>query len=209
MRWPFGGTGCQPGAIDSSDADGELRIGDGRWNVRVPRWHSNLLQLFVAIAPEGIPRLNQASSGLARPAVCGCGLPDVRLGVWPGARPGSDGNQSLIRTTGRLGSRGGFRQGLVATQIAISLVLLTSAGLLLRSLWNLMNVPLGMRTSNVLTASLVLGQQRYSQPAQQQAFFEQLEARLQGLARCRSTGDLGFTAACRSNQNHDLLRSST
>jgi len=28
---------------------------------------------------------------------------------------------------------------------------------------------------------LVLGQQRYSQPAQQQAFFEQIEARLQGL----------------------------
>ena len=74
-----------------------------------------------------------------------------------------------------------FGRVLVATQIAISLVLLTGAGLLLRSLWNLMNVPLGMRTSNVLTASLVLGQQRYSQPAQQQAFFEQLEARLQGL----------------------------
>jgi putative ABC transport system permease protein len=89
--------------------------------------------------------------------------------------------QSLIRTTGRLGSRGRVRQALVATQIAISLVLLTSAGLLLRSLWNLMNVPLGMRTSNVLTANLVLGQQRYSQSAQQQAFFEQLEMRLHGV----------------------------
>ena len=33
----------------------------------------------------------------------------------------------------------------------------------------------------MLTANLVLGQQRYSQPAQQQAFFEQLETRLQGV----------------------------
>ncbi len=140
-----------------------------------------LLQLFVAIALEGIPRLNQASLDwrVLLFAVAISLISGFVFGLAPAlARTET---QSLIRTTGRLGSRGGFRQVLVATQIAISLVLLTSAGLLLRSLWNLMNVPLGMRTSNVLTASLVLGQQRYSQPAQQQAFFEQLETRLQGL----------------------------
>ena len=140
-----------------------------------------LLQLFVAIALEGIPRLNQASLDwrVLLFAVAISLISGLVFGLAPAlARTET---QSLIRTTGRLGSRGGFRQVLVATQIAISLVLLTSAGLLLRSLWNLMNVPLGMRTSNVLTASLVLGQQRYSQPAQQQAFFEQLETRLEGL----------------------------
>ena len=68
-----------------------------------------------------------------------------------------------------------------------------------------MNVPLGMRTSNVLTASLVLGQQRYSQPAQQQAFFEQLEARLQGLPGVEALALSDSLAAWRSNQNNDLL----
>ena len=41
---------------------------------------------------------------------------------------------------------------LVAAQICASLVLLTGASLLLRSLWNLQNQPLGMRTDSVLTA---------------------------------------------------------
>jgi len=140
-----------------------------------------LLQLFVAIAPEGIPRLNEASLDwrVLLFAVAASLMSGLVFGLAPAL--GRTETQSLIRTTGRLGSRGRVRQALVATQIAISLVLLTSAGLLLRSLWNLMNVPLGMRTSNVLTANLVLGQQRYSQSAQQQAFFEQLEMRLQGV----------------------------
>jgi len=140
-----------------------------------------LLRLFVAIAPEGIPRLNQASLdwrvllfALAASLISG-----FVFGLAPALARAE--TQSLIRTSGRLASRGGFRHVLVATQIAISLMLLTSASLLLRSLWNLMSVPLGMRASNVLVASLVLGQQRYSQPAQQQAFFEQLETRLQRL----------------------------
>jgi putative ABC transport system permease protein len=106
-----------------------------------------LLRLFVAIAPEGIPRLSQASLDwrVLLFAVTVSLMSGLVFGLAPAlARTET---QSLIRTTSRLGSRGGFRQALVAAQIAISLVLLTSAGLLLRSLWNLMNVPLGMRTS--------------------------------------------------------------
>jgi hypothetical protein len=138
-----------------------------------------LLQLFVAIAPEGIPRLNQATLDW-RVLVFALGA-SLTSGLVFGLAPAlvQPETPSLIRTTGRLGSRGRFRQALVAAQIAISWS--CQRRLLLRSLWKLMNVPLGMRTSNVLTASLVLGQQKYSQPAQQQAFFERLEARLQGL----------------------------
>jgi putative ABC transport system permease protein len=140
-----------------------------------------LLALFIAIAPEGIPRLQQATVdlrvllfALSASLICG-----VLFGLAPAlAHPGV---QVLVRDSGSLASRTRFRQVLVAAQIATSLVLLTSAGVLLRSLWNVLNVPLGMRTSNVLTANLLLGQQRYSQPAQQLSFFEELEARLQRL----------------------------
>jgi putative ABC transport system permease protein len=69
---------------------------------------------------------------------------------------------------------------LVAAQIAVSLVLLTGASLLLRSLWKLESVPLGVDTDNVLTAHFVLGR-GYARDARQLAFFEDLEARLKRL----------------------------
>jgi predicted permease len=74
-----------------------------------------------------------------------------------------------------------FRHALVAAQICASLVLLTGASLLLRSLWNLQNQPLGMRTDSVLTAAITLGQKSYSEPVRQLAFFEELETRLSRL----------------------------
>jgi predicted permease len=66
----------------------------------------------------------------------------------------------------------------VAGQIAVTLVLLTGAGLLLRSLWNLQNQPLGIRAGGVLTAEIALGQTDYPEPARRLAFFEELESRL-------------------------------
>ena len=69
----------------------------------------------------------------------------------------------------------------MAAQICVSLVLLTGASLLLRSLWNLQNQPLGMRTGSVLTATVTLGQKSYAEPARQLAFFEELENRLRGI----------------------------
>jgi predicted permease len=70
---------------------------------------------------------------------------------------------------------------LVTIQIAISLVLLTGAGLLLKSLWKLENVPLGIQPEHVLAAHFTLGQQRYGSSAAQIGFFRELERRLSGL----------------------------
>jgi len=72
-----------------------------------------------------------------------------------------------------------LRQSLVVTQIAVSLILLASAGLLVRSFWKLLNQPLGMHVSSVVTATIALGEQRYPKPEQKMAFFQKLEAELQ------------------------------
>jgi predicted permease len=74
-----------------------------------------------------------------------------------------------------------LRGGLVTAQIAVSVMLLTGAGLLLRSLWNLQSVPLGIERDRVMTARFVLGRQRYEGAAQQVAFFAEIERRLAGL----------------------------
>jgi len=60
-------------------------------------------------------------------------------------------------------------------QISVSLVRLAGAGLLLRSLWNLQTVALGMDTKSVITAGIDLVEYRYPDSAKQLAFFNQLE----------------------------------
>jgi predicted permease len=66
-------------------------------------------------------------------------------------------------------------------QIAVSLMLLTGAGLLLRSLWKLENAALGMHSDRVVMAHFTLGAQRYARSAAQAAFFSELELRLASL----------------------------
>ena len=69
----------------------------------------------------------------------------------------------------------------MTAQIAISVILLTGAGLLLRSLDNLQRVPMGFDSDHVITASFVLGRQRYSRDMEQLALFRELEQRLETL----------------------------
>ena len=137
-----------------------------------------LLRLFVGIAPEGIPRLSQASVDprvllftLAVSLVSG-----ILFGLAPAlAHPRAE-TLAGWRTLG--GRHHLFRVGLVAAQVSVSLVLLTGAGLLLRSLWNLQHQPLGMSTERVITAAVSLGQKAYPDQPRRVAFFEELETRL-------------------------------
>jgi putative ABC transport system permease protein len=138
-----------------------------------------LIRVFVSIAPEGIPRLQQA------------GL-DVRVGVFTVVvalasalifgvapalyRPSTETMMGKEQIGARRG--GSLRQILVVAEIAISIVLLASAGPLLRSLWKLQNAPTGMETENVLTETISLGSHNYLEAARQFAFFTDLEARL-------------------------------
>ena len=140
-----------------------------------------LLRIFVAIAPEGIPRLQQATVDLR--VLLFTLAASLACGIVFGLAPALEHPRAETLAGWRsLGARHYlFRHALVAAQICASLVLLTGASLLLRSLWNLENQPLGMRTGNVLTATVTLGQKSYAEPARQLAFFEELERRLHGI----------------------------
>jgi putative ABC transport system permease protein len=137
-----------------------------------------LIHLFVSIAPEGIPRLPQATLDLrvvlftlAISLVCG-----IIFGLVPALRMPTP--EFLSGKEVRPKSPNPLRELLVASQIAISLMLLTGAGMLLRSLWNLQSVPLGMQAQNIVTEQISLGQSRYPNAPQQIEFFDQLLARL-------------------------------
>lgn len=68
------------------------------------------------------------------------------------------------------GKREWLRQGLVAAQIALALMLLSGAGLLLRSLNRVLGVSLGFEDRNVLTLEYRLPRSKYPKDFQQWAF---------------------------------------
>ncbi len=140
-----------------------------------------LLRFFVSIAPQGLMRLQDASIDFrvllfALAASIGS---SILFGTAPALRSARAAALNSWRATPP--ARGGLRAILVTAQIAISLVLLTGAGLLLRSLWKLESVPLGMESERVLIAHFELGRQRYAHDADQIAFFNSLEQRLAAL----------------------------
>jgi predicted permease len=137
-----------------------------------------LLRLFVSIAPEGIPRLEQASVDI-RVLLFALGvslLSGILFGLASALRRPAP--ELLAGKENRATSRGMLRQVLVTVQIAVSLILLAGAGLLLRSLWKLETVALGMDAKSVITAGIDLADYRYPDSAKQLAFFNQLETRL-------------------------------
>jgi putative ABC transport system permease protein len=140
-----------------------------------------LLRVFTAMAPEGIPRLREASLD---PRILLFTLAVSLLsGLLFGLAPALYRPRVETLGAGRSAAPGGLRmrQVLVAAQIGVSLVLLTGAGLLLRSLWNLQNQPLGIQPEGALTATVTLGRTVYPDPAKRLAFFESLEQGLRAI----------------------------
>jgi predicted permease len=137
-----------------------------------------LLRSFVAIAPGGLPHLDQAAID-PRVLWFAVGLSlasGLLFGLAPALRRPPGVPLAGARFTGPSG--GGLRSLLVAAQIGASVVLLTAAGLLLRSLWNLEKLPTGIQPDHVITARFTLGSHRYQRESDQIAFFNELERRL-------------------------------
>jgi putative ABC transport system permease protein len=66
-----------------------------------------------------------------------------------------------------------LRNTLVTAELALSLVLLTGAGLLIQTLWKLKHIDTGVVAEHVLTTNVYLSRKQYSTP-QREAFFDNL-----------------------------------
>jgi putative ABC transport system permease protein len=140
-----------------------------------------LLRLFVSLAPSSIFKLDEASLDLRVLAVA------VTLAVIAGAAVGLWPAITILRTgTLQHGARATvarprLRFVLVSAQIALTVAMLAGSALLLRSLWNLVNVPLGFESDRVVTMSVMLTAGRFPQEDQQHAFHETLLDRIRQL----------------------------
>ncbi|MGH7497660.1 MAG: ABC transporter permease, partial [Gemmatimonadales bacterium] len=75
----------------------------------------------------------------------------------------------------------GLRGGLVAAEVATAFVLLTGAGLLLRSFVRLLEVDPGFRSADVLTATVSLPRVKYSSLPQRVVLYDQLLERVRAM----------------------------
>jgi putative ABC transport system permease protein len=89
---------------------------------------------------------------------------------------------------GRTVGRAGLRNAVIVLEVALSLTLLFTAGLFMRSFVALQGVPLGLRMENVLTARIPLPPARYKTAAQLASFFRPL------LVRLKSVPGIAFAA---------------
>lgn len=141
-----------------------------------------LLKILVHSAPQGIPRLAEAALDgrvllFALACTLGSGLTfGLGLALTGPVREALNSTRSATPAGGRL------RPALIIGQLALSLVLLSSAGLLVRALWRYQQIPLGMETQQVVTASLSLSAQTYPTAQRRLAFAEELEQRLRSTA---------------------------
>ena len=85
-------------------------------------------------------------------------------------------------------SRTGVRKVLVGAEVAFTVVLLVSAGLLLKSYMRLRSNDLGCATDKILTMHFTLPEVHHSKPAQRVAFFDDLLARVRALPGVDAAG---------------------
>ena len=109
-------------------------------------------------------------------------------GVLFGLAPALRGSRLKLQETIKEGARGSASRSsrmlgdaFVISQIALSLILLISAALLVRSFRNLVSVDPGFSAHNVLSATLSLPELRYREEVQVRAFYNQLLDRVQRL----------------------------
>ena len=161
-----------------------------------------VIGVIVALAPPGVVRLQDAfidgrilafAAGLTT-------LTAIAFGILPAlqfSRPSRD----AMRERSASSSRGSARRVLVAAEVALALVLLTGAGLVLRSFERLLAVDPGFSPGNAV-ALQVFAWDRHAAPDRTRAFFRETIGRLQALPGVDAAG--AVSAMPFANANIDI-----
>ncbi len=166
----------------------------GSWGVRA----------LMAVAPPDLPRAGavQMDATVLIFSILLSILAGVVFGTVPAivaSRPDlSIFLKDVRRDGGSSGGRRGLRGALVASQVALALVLLTGAGLAIRSFDRLMRVDPGFQTANVLTFRVSLPDAAYPTMASQTRFFRDYTERIRQVPGVTAAGAVSFAPLARS-----------
>jgi putative ABC transport system permease protein len=159
---------------------------------------STLMPALRALSPATVPRLAEAriDASVLFFSLSLCALTGVLFGLMPSMQAAGKELQETLKEGSRGSSQGRhrarFRAFLVVAEIGMALVLLTCAGLLIKSFARLMDVNPGLSANNVMTFPLTLPPVRYPQAQQQEAFYRQLLERVKTIPGVQSAGATSY-----------------
>ena len=150
------------------------------------------IRLLTRVDPGNIPRLRETSLD-SRVLFFTLGvsvLTGLLFGLFPALTASRCDPSEVLAHAGTRsvkGTRSRFRQGLIIGQIALTMVLLTGSGLLIRSLVRVDAVEKGFEPHSTLTMNLSLDQ-RYTQSDRQIPFYRELVGKLIALPGVQAVG---------------------
>ena len=122
-------------------------------------------------------------------------LTGLIFGLAPALHSSSQDLNEVLKEGGRNTSAGvGYRlrSAMVVSEIALAVVLLIGAGLMMKSLFRLLQTNVGFKTENLLTMTIVLPATKYTEDSQCIAFNDQLKGRVQSLPGVSGTGTVNI-----------------
>lgn len=144
--------------------------------------------------PESLPRLHEiairwpmfaAAFGLAIATGLLCGIVPALAGMRADVLSSlHDGSQAV----GQSRSQRSLQSVLVALETALAMLLLVASGLLLRSFSKMLATDPGFQTQQLLTASLSLPRRDYATQHKVDAFYDELQRRIEALPGVKTAG---------------------
>ena len=143
------------------------------------------LQIFVRTAPIALPRVQDVSID-ARVLVFGAAtalLAALAIALVPAWRIGRGDLESVLRSGGRGSERGAvrIRSLLLATQVALSVMLLVVSGLFVSSLTRLLRVDTGFASEGTVTIEIAPGSTTYPDTPERAALYDRIFERVRAL----------------------------
>jgi predicted permease len=140
-------------------------------------------RLLVGLAPANTPRLDQVTIDLRVLAMTFVlvAVTGIVFGLLPAWQASRERPVDALRSTERVVAGTSvmrWRNVLMTLEVSMSAILLVGAGLTLRSLTAMNQVPLGFRTDHVLVLNIAVPDSRYPGADARYAFFEQLAQRM-------------------------------
>jgi putative ABC transport system permease protein len=160
-----------------------LAVGGGVLGLLIGAWGTGAL---FNIAPDVLPRMENIALdwwALGFTLIVTL-LTGFVFGLAPALQTTKADLNDTIKQGGLSSSTGGghwLRSALIVAEVALSLVLLISAGLLVKSFWQLMRVEPGFDARKVLTLRLRLPDAKYREAAEISAFLREVARRVEAL----------------------------
>jgi predicted permease len=153
------------------------------------------IPLFSKLVPNALPVAEHPSIDLRVLGFASLitALTTAAFGIIPAWRA-SSGGFAALRESRRAGGgrKARLRSALVIAEIAVSLVLLVSCGLLARALWRIQATDPGFHTDGVMTLRTALPLPKYERTVTRQTFYDRVLSEIRALPGVRNAAYISF-----------------